>query len=64
MFYYPAGREWCYVEVQLVGVGFRDWDFCAGVVDYDVLRSKAKLLSQMKASELAHSVVQLSDRDG
>lgn len=59
-----VGREWCYVEVQLVGVGFRDWDFCAGVVDYDVLRSKAKLLSQMKASELAHSVVQLSDRDG
>ncbi|GFE55738.1 PA14 domain-containing protein [Babesia ovis] len=55
-----VGREWCYVEVQLIGVGFRDWDFCAGTVDYDVLRSKAALLSQLKASELAHSVLQLS----
>ncbi|CDR95453.1 PA14 domain containing protein, putative [Babesia bigemina] len=58
-----VGREWCYVEVQLVGVGFRDWDFCAGVVDYDVLRSKATLLSQLKASELAHSVLQLSSEE-
>ncbi|GIX64147.1 PA14 domain-containing protein [Babesia caballi] len=58
-----VGREWCYVEVQLVGAGFRDWDFCAGVVDYDVLRSKATLLSQMKASELAHSVLQLTKEE-
>ncbi|ORM40484.1 uncharacterized protein BXIN_2159 [Babesia sp. Xinjiang] len=58
-----VGREWCYVEVQLIGVGFRDWDFCAGTVDYDVLRSKAALLSQLKASELAHSVLQLSSTE-
>eukprot|EP00371_Babesia_bovis_P000275 XP_001608922.1 PA14 domain containing protein [Babesia bovis T2Bo] len=55
-----VGREWCYVEVQLIGVGSRDWDFCAGTVDYDVIRSKASLLSKLKSEELAHSVLQLS----
>lgn len=58
-----VGREWCYVEVQLVGVGFRDWDFCAGVVDYDVLRSKAQALSQLKVSELGNSFMQLMDKE-
>ncbi|UKK00005.2 hypothetical protein MACK_000070 [Theileria orientalis] len=47
-----VGREWCYLEVQLIGTGARDWDFCVGVVDYDLLREKAKSLMSLRALEL------------
>ncbi|XP_026193447.1 uncharacterized protein LOC34622979 [Cyclospora cayetanensis] len=33
-----SGREWCYVEVQLLGKGARDWDYCQEVVNYEAVR--------------------------
>ncbi|XP_954684.1 uncharacterized protein TA19560 [Theileria annulata] len=47
-----VGREWCYLEVQLIGTGARDWDFCAGVIDYDALRHKARSLMELRRMEL------------
>ncbi|EAN33261.2 PA14 domain protein [Theileria parva strain Muguga] len=47
-----VGREWCYLEVQLIGTGARDWDFCAGVIDYDALRYKASSLMELRRMEL------------
>ncbi|AFZ80603.1 hypothetical protein BEWA_034610 [Theileria equi strain WA] len=58
-----VGREWCYVEVQLIGTGARDWDFCAGVVDYDVLRDKAESLSRLRAMELEYAVRSLATEE-
>ncbi|CAG9473824.1 unnamed protein product [Plasmodium vivax] len=54
-----TGREWCYVEVQLVGKGNRDWDYCKGVVNYDVVRSKARTFYLAKANELSSAVTKL-----
>ncbi|XP_026193807.1 uncharacterized protein LOC34618352 [Cyclospora cayetanensis] len=34
-----TGREWCYVEVQLLGKGPKDWDFCTPPLNYNALRS-------------------------
>ncbi|PFH33427.1 PA14 domain-containing protein [Besnoitia besnoiti] len=28
------GGEWCYVEVQLLGKGGRDWNWCIPPIDY------------------------------
>ncbi|KAL8453847.1 hypothetical protein Emag_001655 [Eimeria magna] len=29
-----TGREWCYVEVQLLGKGPKDWEFCSPPLNY------------------------------
>ncbi|KAK2194655.1 bifunctional Calcineurin B protein/Fibronectin type II domain/Fibronectin type II domain superfamily/PA14 domain/EF-Hand 1 [Babesia duncani] len=58
-----AGREWCYVEAQLVGTGFRDWDFCAPIIDYDMLRAKARTLANLKAMELANGIDELAKEE-
>ena len=38
-----SGREWCYVEAQLVdaaqAAGTPTWDYCAPIVDYDSVRA-------------------------
>ncbi|CDJ44191.1 hypothetical protein ETH_00010425 [Eimeria tenella] len=34
-----SGRQWCYLEVQLLGKGPRDWAFCAAPLDYNALRA-------------------------
>merc|ERR1712013_790435 len=36
-----SGRSWCYVEPQLLGDD-PAWNYCAPVVNYDVLRKEAK----------------------
>ncbi|KJP86931.1 hypothetical protein AK88_03440 [Plasmodium fragile] len=54
-----TGREWCYVEVQLVGKGNRDWDYCKGVINYDVVRSKARTFYLAKSNELNSAVTKL-----
>merc|ERR1712054_460194 len=36
-----SGRMWCYVEPQLLAGGSSSWNYCAAVVDYDVLRQEA-----------------------
>ncbi|GAB64583.1 LCCL domain, partial [Plasmodium cynomolgi strain B] len=46
-----SGREWCYVEVQLLGKGSRDWDYCANAVNYDKLRLHAKKVFEDKSIE-------------
>ncbi|CAI7717904.1 LCCL domain-containing protein, putative [Plasmodium vivax] len=46
-----SGREWCYVEVQLLGKGSRDWDYCANAVSYDKLRLHAKKVFEDKSVE-------------
>lgn len=53
------GKDWCYVEVQLIGKGSRDWDYCKGVINYDVVRSKARLFFQAKSNELTTAVTKL-----
>ncbi|KAL8270762.1 hypothetical protein Esti_005317 [Eimeria stiedai] len=37
-----TGREWCYVEVQLLGKGPKDWEFCTPPLNYNALRAFAK----------------------
>ncbi|SOV83432.1 LCCL domain-containing protein [Plasmodium sp. gorilla clade G3] len=54
-----TGKEWCYVEVQLIGKGNRDWDYCKGVINYDVVRSKARTFFQAKSNELLDAVNKL-----
>ncbi|SBS97047.1 LCCL domain-containing protein (LAP5) [Plasmodium ovale curtisi] len=54
-----TGREWCYVEVQLVGKGNRDWDYCRGVINYDIVRSKGRTFFQAKSNELSNAVTKL-----
>lgn len=54
-----TGKEWCYVEVQLIGKGNRDWEYCRGVINYDVVRSKARVFFQGKANELSRAVSRL-----
>ncbi|VWU51716.1 LCCL domain-containing protein [Hepatocystis sp. ex Piliocolobus tephrosceles] len=44
-----SGREWCYVDVQLLGKGSRDWDFCANTINYNKLRLHAKKLFEEKS---------------
>ncbi|EUD64739.1 hypothetical protein C922_04883 [Plasmodium inui San Antonio 1] len=46
-----SGREWCYVEVQLLGKGSRDWDYCANEVNYNKLRLHAKKVFEDKSIE-------------
>ncbi|PFH33369.1 PA14 domain-containing protein [Besnoitia besnoiti] len=53
------GRPWCYVEVQLLGKGSRDWDYCQDVVDYDAVRTNARSLFHRKAVELASAAEQM-----
>ncbi|EAA19041.1 hypothetical protein [Plasmodium yoelii yoelii] len=50
-FFCLARREWCYVEVQLLGKGERDWDYCAGVINYDKIRIDAKRMFEGKSLE-------------
>ncbi|GAW82571.1 LCCL domain-containing protein [Plasmodium gonderi] len=54
-----TGREWCYVEVQLIGKGNRDWDYCKGLINYDVVRSKARTFFLAKSKELNNAVTKL-----
>ncbi|KYO03734.1 LCCL domain-containing protein [Plasmodium gaboni] len=46
-----SGREWCYVEVQLLGKGSRDWDYCRDSINYDKLRLHAKKVFEEKSLE-------------
>lgn len=46
-----SGREWCYVEVQLLGKNTRDWDYCRGSINYDRLRIHAKRVFEEKSLE-------------
>ncbi|GAW79088.1 LCCL domain-containing protein [Plasmodium gonderi] len=46
-----TGREWCYVEVQLLGKGSRDWDYCTNGINYDKLRLHAKRVFEEKSLE-------------
>lgn len=46
-----SGREWCYVEVQLLGKGARDWDYCKEAINYNKLRIKAKRVFEEKSLE-------------
>ncbi|CRG93344.1 LCCL domain-containing protein, putative [Plasmodium gallinaceum] len=46
-----SGKEWCYVEVQLLGKGSRDWDYCANAINYDKLRMHAKKVFEEKSLE-------------
>ena len=36
-----SGRDWCYVESQVLSVGSPAWNFCAPVMDYDMARVHA-----------------------
>lgn len=55
-----SGRQWCYVEVQLLGKGPRDWDYCQDVVDYDSVRASARGMFDEKAENLKAASGQLS----
>ncbi|VWU51102.1 LCCL domain-containing protein, putative [Hepatocystis sp. ex Piliocolobus tephrosceles] len=54
-----TGREWCYVEVQLIGKGTRDWEYCKGVINYDIVRSKARIFFRSKSINLRSAVTKL-----
>ncbi|ESS33462.1 PA14 domain-containing protein [Toxoplasma gondii VEG] len=54
-----VGRMWCYVEVQLLGKGIRDWDYCQDVVNYDDVRASARSLFHRKAAEMASAAHQM-----
>ncbi|CRG94711.1 LCCL-like protein, putative [Plasmodium gallinaceum] len=58
-----TGKEWCYVEVQLIGKGNRDWDYCKGVINYDIVRSKARTFFQAKSNELSSAVNKLDEEN-
>ncbi|KYK70234.1 PA14 domain-containing protein [Toxoplasma gondii TgCatPRC2] len=44
-----SGREWCYVEVQLLGKGPKDWNYCSRPINYSKLRAKAQEVFDVKA---------------
>merc|ERR1719215_1444313 len=48
-----SGREWCYVEAQLLvsDVGATAWNYCAPVVDYTLLRADTQRLFAVKVEE-------------
>ncbi|KFH01603.1 PA14 domain-containing protein [Toxoplasma gondii MAS] len=54
-----AGGEWCYVEVQLLGKGGRDWNWCIPPINYDKVRSKSREAFEMKATEAEKMIARL-----
>nr|CEL67103.1 TPA: PA14 domain-containing protein [Neospora caninum Liverpool] len=51
--------EWCYVEVQLLGKGGRDWNWCIPPINYDKVRSKSREAFEMKATEAEKMIARL-----
>lgn len=62
-----SGKEWCYVEVQLLGKGgvflrtpssdhsdanLKNWNYCQPVIDYDFIRSKAEEAIQLEVEQI------------
>lgn len=43
-----SGGEWCYVEVQLLGKGTSDWNYCVPPINYGNLRSSSPLAAHHK----------------
>lgn len=41
VFYTSGGAEWCYVEVQLLGKGPADWNYCLPPIDYSTCFAKS-----------------------
>ena len=57
-----SGREWCYVEPQLLsdaGGGLTPWSYCTPVVDYDALRVAANEVLEGKVGEIRGYVTKL-----
>ena len=56
-----SGREWCYVEAQLLASSsdVSAWDYCAPRPDYDALRVASKDIFASKISEIRGHVSQL-----
>lgn len=46
-----TGREWCFIEVQELGKGPRDWEFCNPPLVYDKIRAKIREAFEMKSAE-------------
>mmetsp|Transcript_25595 Transcript_25595/g.59455 ORF Transcript_25595/g.59455 Transcript_25595/m.59455 type:complete len:149 (+) Transcript_25595:57-503(+) len=47
-----SGRDWCYVEPQVVVAGVDSWAYCAPVVDYDAARALAAAGIQSKVKSV------------
>jgi hypothetical protein len=52
-----SGRSWCYVEAQLAGGS--SWNYCAPVVDYDILRKEAAASLSTKVDDVRGFVSKL-----
>ncbi|QOY40807.1 Fibronectin II collagen-binding/PA14 domain containing protein [Cryptosporidium parvum] len=57
-----SGREWCYVEPQVASQGSKNWNYCLPVVNYDMLRTKANEIFEVKARESAKIANQLDNQ--
>lgn len=51
--------EWCYVEVQLLGKGLKDWGYCIPPIDYDKVRMKVREAFEMKEAEAEKMIARL-----
>ena len=57
-----SGREWCYVEPQLLSdatSGLSPWNYCTQVVDYDAFRVAARGVLESKVGEVRGYVSKL-----
>lgn len=54
-----VGREWCYVEHQLMSRVKGGWDFCAPVIDYDKVRARAREAFVSKADVVRRTIQKL-----
>merc|ERR1711924_308096 len=55
------GREWCYVDAQLLGGGREEsaWGYCAPAIDYEALRVEARNLFATKIEVVRGSIVSM-----
>ena len=50
-----VGREWCYVEPQLVSSGGdQRWQYCQGLVDYDAVRKASQSMFDSELTSIKH----------
>merc|ERR1719222_1836201 len=54
-----VGRQWCYVEPQLLSADHQSWNYCSPVTDYDELRQSAAAAFVEKVAELRTTVSKL-----
>merc|ERR1740117_2073546 len=54
-----TGRQWCYVEAQLLSADQPAWNYCNPVTDYDELRQSATVTFVEEAAGVRATVAKL-----